>query len=486
MAERKPNSRFSNAEIKAGVFLTFCLALFIAMLFVLGKFGRIWRGRQEIQVAFTRVNAVRPESPVKYNGMEIGHVRQVAITRVDDAMLSKLPPISRRDLRNIPLSELERDQLESLNEESIDGAARKLIANRMMVTLTLDVLGENDSQRFHTDDEYRIDVSLVGDSSVEIRTGNGPSISRNYDKVLLGVSGDMYTDLGKSIAQVKDILASMAEMVGGDAGRMSIQGQLGNFDQFTDRLDAVSKSMMEDLPEAWDSTDKRILSMKETIQDGAQKVAELKPKVHDQLDNARKSIEDLRKNSAETVDAAQEKITTYRKDVRANTEEWGKLVAEYKDVIPQQVHDARTWTDRFIPTVDKIDGFVTRSNTQLIDNIENVRTQLHEYFGYAATFEAVTYRLKSWPWTLSQTPEEATAQFQDAIWRKDLAQRNYNELRGEILRVRQSLSGADTAEKSRLSRIDEAIRESDIFFESTRAPAAAPEQPASNKKDKKK
>jgi uncharacterized coiled-coil DUF342 family protein len=134
-------------------------------------------------------------------------------------------------------------------------------------------------------------------------------------------------------------------MVGGDAGRMSIQGQLGNFDQFTDRLDAVSKSMMEDLPEAWDSTDKRILSMKETIQDGAQKVAELKPKVHDQLDNARKSIEDLRKNSAETVDAAQEKITTYRKDVRANTEEWGKLVAEYKDVIPQQVHDARTWTD---------------------------------------------------------------------------------------------------------------------------------------------
>src|SRR5258706_10884747 len=72
MAERKPLSRFSNAEIKAGVFLTFCMALFIAMLFVLGKFGRVWRGRQEIHVAFARVNAIRPESPVKYNGLEVG------------------------------------------------------------------------------------------------------------------------------------------------------------------------------------------------------------------------------------------------------------------------------------------------------------------------------------------------------------------------------------------------------------------------------
>lgn len=470
MADRKPPSRISNAEIKAGVFLTFCMALFIAMLFVLGKFGRVWRGRQEIRVAFTRINAIRPESPVQYNGMEVGHVKQVAIVRLDAKLLADLPALTRRNMGNLPLTEDERDQLNSVPDESIDGAARALIANRTMVLLSLDLLSENDTQRFHTDDEYRIDASLVGDNSVEIRAGIGPVVSRNYDRVILGIGGDMYTDLGKSIAQVKDILASMAEMVGGEAGRMSIQGQLGNFDQFSSRLDTISKTMSEDLPGVWDSTDARINDTKASIEDMGRKIEEFKPKVHADLESANSSIDDLRKNTVETIQEAQDQVATYRKDTMENAKEWSKMTADYKDVIPSQVHDARAWTERFIPTVDKIDGFVTRSNADLIDNIENVRTQLREYFGYAAAFEALTYRLKKWPWSLAQEPEETAAQVQDTTWRKDLAQRNYQELRGEIGRVRAGLDAPDASDKSRLSRIDEAIRESDIFFESTLLP----------------
>jgi hypothetical protein len=484
MAERKPVSRISNAEIKAGVFLTFCMALFIAMLFVLGKFGRVWRGRQEVRVAFTRVNAVRPESPVKYNGLEVGHVRHVSIMRVDDALLAKFPTITRRDLGNVPLNEEERDQLSSTPDEALDPAVRKLMLNRTMVMLTLDVLSENDTQRYHVDDEYRINSNFIGDSTVEIRAGTGQAVPRNEEKVILGINGDMYTDLGKSMTQVKDILASMAEMVGGDAARMSIQGQFGNFDQFTDRLDNISKSLTDDLPSAWDATDKRIGDMKDSIQEAAQKAADLKPKVHEDLESANKSIEDLRKNTVDTIQEAQDKIVTYRKDVLASTKDWGKVIADYREVIPQQIHDARVWSDRFIPTVDKIDGFVTRSNTELIDNIENVRTQLRGYFGYAAAFEEVTYKMKRWPWELAQTPEEAVASFHDSIWRKDLAERNYLELRNEIGRVRASLSPSDSSDRSRLSHIDEAIRESDMFFQQAYTPAPATTHP--DKKEKKK
>ena len=43
-------SGYSNAEVKAGVFLAFCLALFVAMLFIYGKVARVMRGRQEIPV----------------------------------------------------------------------------------------------------------------------------------------------------------------------------------------------------------------------------------------------------------------------------------------------------------------------------------------------------------------------------------------------------------------------------------------------------
>ena len=73
--------KISQAEIKAGVFLTFCLALFIAMLFVLGKFGRAWRGHEEIRVLFSQVSALRRDAPVRYNGMDLGRVHTLKIVR---------------------------------------------------------------------------------------------------------------------------------------------------------------------------------------------------------------------------------------------------------------------------------------------------------------------------------------------------------------------------------------------------------------------
>jgi len=47
----------------------------------------------------------------------------------------------------------------------------------------------------------------------------------------------MYSDLGKSISQVKDILASMAEMVGGEERAQAIRGQLQNFEDYSQPID---------------------------------------------------------------------------------------------------------------------------------------------------------------------------------------------------------------------------------------------------------
>ena len=465
VAERKPIPRISNAEVQAGIFLTFCLALFVVMLLVLGKFGHSLRGRQVIDVAFAQANSLRPEAPVLYNGLSIGYVQKISIVRVDDEMLARLLPITRRDVPNLPLSDSDRTDMASIPDDQLDAKARSMIKNRTMVVLTLSLLSENDTQRFRMDDEYRIDGSMMGDSSVEIRTGTGKPVPPNFKNVLMGIGGDMYTDLGKSLAQVKDILASMAEMAGGDATKRSIQGQLNNFDLFTQNMDEMSEAMMKKLPANWDSADTRLVATKFSVQEVETQVAKLKPKMEDSLGRAEKAISDLRQNAVASLKEGQERIADYRTSAMANLKELKASAAEYKDFIPEQIHDAREWSERFAPTVDKIDNFCSRADDQLDKGIDSLRTTLRDYGLSAQEIEGTLFKVKTWPWSFSYKPDtDEKAQQLNDQWLHELARRHYRELRKELEAVRASLNATGTTDQSRLSHIDQILRESDAEF----------------------
>ncbi len=485
MAERKASPRISHAEIKAGVFLTFCLALFISMLFVLGKFGRSWRGRQEIRVAFTQVNAVRPEAPVRYNGMDVGHVKKVRIVRVDPGFLEKLPPIERHGLENLPLDPDEIEKIGAAPDDQVDALARAAIAGRSMVLLTLDLLAENDTQRYREDDEYRIAGSLVGDSSLEIRTGKGRAIPAHHDRLFLGVGGDMYSDLGSSISQVKDILASMAEMVGGDASRQNIQGQIGNFERFTGRMDAIAESMGEKLPKIWDSVDERVERGKATLQGVEDKITGMKPRLEETLKKVQESVLEVQQNTAASVQELHDRIAERRKNANESLQKWKQGAAEYKNTIPEQVANAREWSDRFAPTVDKIDSFFTRADDQLNKGTDSTRAALRGYIAWGESLEAASYRMKRWPWSYANKPTDEIAQQREVEWRRDLARRHYAELRKELERVRKTLAELAPSDRARLGRIDQLIRESDLYLEvGGMAPAPAEAVKPAKKKGK--
>jgi ABC-type transporter Mla subunit MlaD len=480
LAERKVPSRISNAEIKAGVFLTFCLALFIAMLFVLGKFGHAWRGRQELQIAFTQVNAMRPEAPVLYNGMTIGHVKQVKLVHADPALLAQLPAFSLRDLNNLPLSDLERENLRSINDsKELDKKTRETIHDRTMVLLTLDVLREEDTQRFHVDDEYRISGSLMGDSSVDIRAGNGQAIPPMYDRAFLGISGDMYTDLGKSISQVKDILASMAEIVGGEGTRDQLRSQVDNFDHFTARLENVSDSVQTKMPPMWNDIDDRFERAKGTLTDVEKKLEKMKPKLEDAMVSAQKAVVETRDGFAKSIAEAHEKVKSMRAEVKESQEEWRKVAAEYKDSIPEQIHNGRDWTEKFGPTVEKINSTLTRADDQLNKGIESTRAILGEYIDKANEFEATTYRLKKYPSSFANEPTDEQAEQQLAVWKRDLARRQFQELRNELDRIREGLTNVQASDHPRVSRIAQLISESDAAFGFEHS---APETPKKGRK----
>ncbi|MGD0093432.1 MAG: hypothetical protein ABSE73_26260 [Planctomycetota bacterium] len=491
MVERGGTTSISRAEIKAGVFLTFCLALFIAMLFVLGKFGRSWRGHEAIHVLFTDVSALRREAPVRYNGMDLGRVQNLKIVRASPGLLARLPPLAKRDLPNLPLTEEEREQLKQLADDGPGGAFGErvgaLVKDRTMVLLTLDVLRDNDTRRFHEDDEYHIVGSLMSDNAVEIRTGCGHPSLPARDRVFLGVGGDMYTDLGKSLAQVKDILGSMAELVNSGEERRAIRNQLQMFDDYTGRIESAAGSIHSKLEQAWDDADTRLGDGVKTLADVETKLKDLRPKLDAALESAGKSIVEARGNFAKAADSASQKVWNTHKEASATLEEWRTQAAEYRESLPSKIHNAREWSERFEPTVGKIDHFLTRADDQLDKGIASTRTALAGYVETGSGLEETTYRLKRWPASFANTPEEESAKLHDLVWRRDLARRQYLELRAELERLREGLAAGKAPEQTHLTRVADILRELDAELGSEpERPREAPEEPSGAPPKKKK
>lgn len=455
MATARVRSRISHAEIKAGVFLTFCLALFIAMLFVLGRFGREWRGRQEIRVVFTKINGLPTEAPVFYNGMQVGHVKAMKLRRLTAELLQRMPAFTRRDLPSLPLSDDERIAFrESADgDEEFDKKLRELVRDRSVSVLLLDLLNENDAQRFHVDDEYRITGSLTGDRAVAVRSGSGGVVPLQYDKVFLGHGGDIYTDLGKSVAQIRDILASMAEMVGGDSGKSAIHGQLANFDDFTRRLDEATASLETKLPTTWDTLDARIDTGQKQLTDVEGKILKFKPELAKALEDAQKSIAEARADFNKSIGPVQDQLRDGRKSVSASLDEARKLAAESREKIPEQIRDLRAWTEKLTPSVAKIESALDRTNAALSENIDTTRAALQAAVSRAQALEELTFRLKRKPHAVAGNLEPAEEQALEGEWRRSLVERQHAELRQELGRLQNDLKGLDPARSQRVEQL---------------------------------
>src|ERR1043165_8218530 len=172
-------SGYSHSEVKSGIFLTLCLALLIAMLFKYGEWSRAWRGRQEISVVFSSVTALRPNAPVRYNGFEVGRVKDIRILHLKEGDLKHLPHMTVADLDKLPLTDSERKLLKSMTPGEFDAELEKILLKRTMLNTVLEVINEHDASRFREDDDVRITSTLMGDTSVEIASGVGPPLAES-------------------------------------------------------------------------------------------------------------------------------------------------------------------------------------------------------------------------------------------------------------------------------------------------------------------
>jgi len=455
---------YSNAEVKAGVFLTICLAMFVAMLFIYGKVARVWRGRQDISVVFTSVTSLRPDAPVRYNGVEVGRVREINILHLDEGNVKLLPELRVRDLDNLPLTDKEQKTLRSPVETppaEFQMATAKKLYGRTMILLKLEVLQEGDAKRYRTDDDVHITTTLMGDTSVEITSGSGDAIDPNGPKMMLGHSGDFFTNLAKSVEQVKEILGSVSDLVGPEE-KQSVRQALRRFDTITDRIEKIVTLADQRLPVTWDKVDGLTDNAKQNFTRIGDTVTSIQPQISKTLTTADDAVKDLQGRVGSLADEAKTAVMEVKGQVKPVLVDLQQITSKSKDDFPVMIKNAKDLAVRLQESAGKLDGVLATGNRLLNESYPDLRRLILAFRLGAENFEEGTNLLKRKPWLIYNPAKESETVNNAQKTARDLevATRRFAELSSELQAIRRNM---DNAPKAQLERIDYMLQELNIL-----------------------
>jgi len=315
-------SHYSSIEIKVGLFLAFSLALFVGMTVNFGKFWTsMGRERVEIFIAFEDVSGLRIDAPVRYNGLEVGRVKWMRVLHLDDAAIERLPQLTRRDLQNLPLRpEPVLKALRSSSDADFPSLLKKTLKDRSMIELCLEVLQEGDAKRYRIDDQVRVVTTVFGDTAVEIVSGNG-AISTEKNRLLLGMTGDFFSNLARSMGDVKDILSNVTDVVGTDE-RKSFQKAQERFAPMSEKLNAMASIANKRSADTARKLDKIGDDVNATLARTQDILGKLQPQVNETSEHIRDSfasmqerVDDVQTAAGKAFDEISADKNAIRKDV---------------------------------------------------------------------------------------------------------------------------------------------------------------------------
>jgi len=456
---------YSNAEVKAGVFLAVCLSVFIAMLFIYGKIARVWRGREELSVVFTSVTSLRSDAPVRYNGVEIGRVRATDILHLNEANMARLPRLTVKDLDNLPLSEREQKQLRNSAEtppDRFEEEVKRKLKDRTMILLRLEVLQEGDPTRYRVDDEVHISTTLMGDTAVEISSGSGEPLNFKENRLMLGFSGDFFSNLAKSVEQVKEILASVSDVVGPQE-RDSVRKALRRFDTITDRIERIVTLADQRLPVTWNKADALADTARENIGRIGDTVATIQPQVTKTLTTADDAVKDVQARVGGLADEAKAAVVDVRNQVKPILGDLQQITSKSKDDFPVMIHNAKELASRLQESAGKLDTVLATGNRLLNESYPDLRRLILAFRLGAENFEEATNLLKRKPWLIYNAAKESETYnvAQKTARDLELATKRFAELSSELQAIQRNLGQAPS--KEQLERIGFIIQELNIL-----------------------
>ena len=231
---------YHRPRLQALIFLCFSFVLIAVMVFVFGKVSKFWTAHQNIKVAFTTAESLKPGAHVRYNGVDIGVVKEMTIIRLDEATLAKFPPLTKSELDYLPLTDERRLAFKSAPEDQLAAKLKEEILGRTMIGLTLEV--DQMPGRYRVNDAVHVAASIMEDPSLEIATGTGSELKPGDDVWILGQSGDFFTKLSRSVEEVKSVMAYVTDIVGAEE-RQSMRKALGHSQKILAGFDQMSNTM---------------------------------------------------------------------------------------------------------------------------------------------------------------------------------------------------------------------------------------------------
>ena len=241
-----PGQRYSHVEVTLGLFVAFCLALFVSMVATYGHFSFLWQPHQELVVVFADAAGLRPEASVRFNGLEVGRVKRLRTLRLDKENLASLPALTKRDLDNLPLRAEVKRRLREKPDSEFETRCLAELEACTMIEITLDVVCAENLTTYRQDDQFRIVSTVFGDNAVEIISGNG-AYATQKTRLHLGTAGDFFTNLAKSMGDVKGILESVST-VAGPQEQQSFQTAGNRFGAIVTHFQALSELAAQRTP----------------------------------------------------------------------------------------------------------------------------------------------------------------------------------------------------------------------------------------------
>ena len=418
-------------EVRAGAVITAVIVLLVAFLVAYGKFARAVSSSREVRVVFASVANMRSEAKVYYNGLQIGKVGRIQLLEMNEQSLAELPSFSDRDLPFLPFSEDERAAFKETPADQINAEIRKRLIGKSMVELLLDIVKEDDKKRFHDDDQVRLGSTLMGESSVQIFAGTGKPIDAAKAKVFMGEGGDMYSSLANALDQVKNILETAADMMGG-GDQSPMAKKIAGLDEFTENLENRAGNLETNASQLLTKADTRLDEAREAFTGLDTAVQNLKPELSKTLDNAQTQLDTVRQNVARVTQNGKKTIQDVRNNFIADLVEIAKQMKERRGAWPTLVHDAREWTDSLKPKVDGMNAELEALSQRLKTGTPEVKSTLAGYSDLVNSLEEKTWYYAHYPWLAFNNPTEDDEKDMLYERRKDLMIRRFKEMRPQF------------------------------------------------------
>jgi ABC-type transporter Mla subunit MlaD len=386
----------SHAEIKAGAFVAFCLALLFVMVFAVGDCGKFLRGSTELEVLFSSVTGLQPNSAVNYAGVEIGRVRATAIVEVDEAILARIPRITPDNLSRLPLSYDEIEKLTALSDHNqIDREARLVIgrrqdgtrstAGRKMILLVLEIMRGPDF-RFRDDDVVRLSTTVMGDSTVEISPGNGQDLVAG--KALLGDGSNLFTQLSESMREIRTLLSRVSNLVGEDE-KNRIKAIFENMEKASADVSTATADVRRMIAKYEPSISAAVLDIEKGMADARKAVGEV-----------RATVEDMRPKVVAALDSGKAMIDSGR-NAAISAE---KLLEESRPRAAALLDDTAAAARAASAALKEMQEFLVKTDDALDENRPALRRAMVDVRESARNFREMTARLKREPWILLKSP----------------------------------------------------------------------------------